>query len=369
MWLCRCGFDDGMRLQDLRVIDLRNLSDLHLEPGRGINIISGPNASGKTALLEAIYLLARGKSFRTSRTQELIQHQQDRLRVTATLADNRDRPVPVGAERDREQLRLRYDGAAVKSLSAHAHHFPIVLITPDSHTLLSGRPGLRRHWLDWGLFHVEPAYLEDWRNCFQVLRHRNALLKRRVSDQQHEPWEQALAQAAERLDAARQSFTGHLTQAITEVLPGLLSGSSRVEYRRGWSVGTDYLQQLHEDRVMDRERGYTGRGPHRADIEFYHDNRPARAVLSRGQTKLYVAGLMLALARLFAAYGPQPIILIDDLPAELDAEARRRFLACLAETGGQIFITAVDPDLVKDAATATTPVFHVEHGRLVEVVQ
>lgn len=358
-----------MQLNRLRIQQLRNLADISLTPSPGLNIVTGPNASGKTALLEAVYLLARGRSFRTNRVRELIRHRQNAFQVTARLATRSGRQVPVGVERDRRQLLLRYDGASVRNLSEHARRLPLVLITPDSHALVSGTPAQRRRWLDWAMFHVEPAYLACWRDCFHALRQRNRLLKAGAAAAQLASWEQVLVQQAERLDAYRDTFIQKLSDRFQSIIPDLLSGNGMVEYLPGRDRGLDYRQLLEAARDRDRDRGFTQSGPHRGDLRFSHQAMDVRATLSRGQTKLYIAGLMLAYAGVLSAEGLSPLILVDDLPAELDEQARRRFMAALAAAGAQAFVTAIDAELLPVEDWSAVTLFHVEQDCRPEVIQ
>lgn len=358
-----------MHLISLRISQLRNLGDITLEPSAGLNLITGPNASGKTAFLEAVYLLARGRSFRTPRIRELIRHERESLLVTARLKTHGGRQVSVGLERDRHQTQLRYDGVNVRNLSEHARRVPLLLITPESHALVSGRPEQRRRWLDWALFHVEPDYLACWQNCFNALRQRNALLKSQASGAQLASWEDILAGHCERLDEYRQVFINTLNQRFEKVVHTLLGGQGVIHYRAGRDQSQDFREQLVQSRDRDRERGFTQAGPHRSDLDLRHAGLEVRSGLSRGQTKLYIAGLILAYARVLAAEGLQPLILVDDLPAELDEKARGRFMAELAATGSQTFVTAIEPSMLPREYWAESILFHVEQGHLTEVVQ
>lgn len=358
-----------MLLQELRIQDLRNLSRIDIHPDEGLNIISGPNASGKTALLEAIYLLARSRSFRTHRLRELIRRGSERLQVTARGQTPGGRQVAMGIERDRSQTRLRYDAETVRNLSAHARSVPLVLITPDSHSLISGRPGQRRRWLDWAMFHVEPDYLRCWQDSFHALRQRNALLKHSAGESQLATWEHSMAASVAQLDAYRDGFIERLAAYFAEVMAVLLPGEARVEYYPGRPRESEYASLLAASRDQERQRGFTLYGPHRSDLLLQHEGVDARANLSRGQAKLFIAGIMTAYARLLTAAGLWPLLLVDDLPAELDAGARERFMAELARCRCQSFVTAIDPETLPDRDWASSRVFHVEQGQLQEMLQ
>ena len=358
-----------MHIKSLRIKQFRNLADASLAPSAGLNVVTGPNACGKTALLEAIYLLGRGRSFRTHRVRELIQHHQSALQVTARLQTAHDLIVPVGVERDQRQLTLRYNAQPVRNLSEHARRLPLVLITPDSHDLVAGGPAQRRRWLDWALFHVEPEYLNCWQACFHALRQRNSLLKHRVPDAQLDSWEQVLAQQAGYLDTYRWRFIEQLEQRLREIIPGLLQGEAEIRYQPGRNDEREYREVLRQSRATDRERGFTQSGPHRGDLRLTQSGAGVRANLSRGQTKLYIAALMLAYAAVLTDNGLQPLILVDDLPAELDDQARQRFMSALAAANTQTFVTAIEYGQLPLDDWPTATLFHVEQECRQEVIQ
>jgi len=358
-----------VRWEELRLSDFRNFDQAILRPGPALNILSGPNASGKTAVLEAIHLLCRGRSFRTSRVRELIRHGHTRLQALAWLRAPGGRRVALGVERDTTQTRLRYDGNPVRNLSDHARHLPLVLITPDSHDFINGGPQQRRRWLDWALFHVEPDYIACWQACFQALRQRNALLRRQAPASGLASWEETLARQTECLDRLRQRFVTRLSREFDQVVTELLGSGGNLGYLPGRDDSVDYRQLLADGRERDRESGFTRAGPHRSDLVLRFRDRQARSILSRGQAKLFIAGIMLAWARLLGQDGDHPLLLVDDLPAELDEAARQRFLRILAETGAQTFVTAIDPGLLSLEHWPAVTRFHVEQECRTEVVQ
>ena len=358
-----------MHITTLRIKNFRNISDVSLVPCAGLNVVTGPNASGKTALLEAIYLFGRGRSFRTHRVRELIQYYQSALQVTAQLLTDQNQSVPVGAERNQRHLTLRYNARPVRNLSEHARRVPLVLITPDSHDLIAGGPALRRRWLDWALFHVEPDYLNCWQACFHALRQRNSLLKRRTPDAQLDSWEQVLAQQTSALDIYRRSFIEQLQHRFSEIVPGLLQGAAEIRYLPGRDEQCEYRELLRLSRTIDRERGFTQSGPHRGDLRLTQSGVGVRANLSRGQTKLYIAALMLAYAAVLTDNGLQPLILVDDLPAELDEQARQRFMSALAAANTQTFVTAIEHGQLALGDWPAATLFHVEQECRQEVIQ
>src|SRR5688572_1933202 len=178
-----------MRIKSLGVRNLRLFSAADLGSFSQLNLIYGPNASGKTSLLEAIYLLASARSFRTSNMLELLRHGSDILRVTAKVVGTQGREIALGLERSRDSLLLRAGGKRVHRASELAQWLPAQIIHPESHQLISGGPKGRRRFLDWGVFHVEPGFQTLWRRYDKALKQRNASLRARTQSQVDRVWD------------------------------------------------------------------------------------------------------------------------------------------------------------------------------------
>jgi DNA replication and repair protein RecF len=338
-------------IDSLDIVNFRNLQHVSLHCSPRLNLIFGENASGKTSLLEAIYFLGRARSFRTRQGAELIHHGQTALRVVAKVAIG-GRLVPLGIERSVQQLSARIDSQPVRSLAELAVHLPVLLLNPDSHRLLEDGPQQRRRFIDWGLFHRESAFLPAWKRFQSALKNRNAALRAGEADRSLAVWEHELTAAAAVLDSLRDTFCKALQAQLAPFLQATLGRvAPTIDYRRGWSQEQDLAELLRRDREQDRQQGYTRHGPHRADFIIRLDSRPIAERLSRGQQKLLVIALVLAQAQLYQEHtGQACILLIDDLPAELDRPHRERVMACLAEQTSQSFITAIEAGLLNSHA-------------------
>lgn len=357
-----------MRIDRLCAVNVRNLADVDIEAAPHLNLIYGPNGGGKTALLEAIYLLARGKSFRTHRIDEVVRWTTSRLQVTAHIHHQDDGNVVAGLERAGGRLRIRYQGEAVPTISTHARRFPVVLLTPDSQQLVLGPPKERRHWLDWAMFHVEPSYLEQWRDYYRALRQRNILLKQARGVSQLAGWEQAMAGPARELDAARRRFLEVLQRELDRLTGAFWDPRPRAALESGWDGSQPLDRVLQANREDDRQQGYTRQGPHRADIRFSQAGVDLGAQFSRGQSKLFVSLLILALARVVEEGGEAPILLLDDVGAELDRDRESGLLAAVRSQECQVFLTRTElpagwPKTSDDAR------FHVERGGFTKMVE
>ncbi|MBK8964707.1 MAG: DNA replication/repair protein RecF [Candidatus Competibacteraceae bacterium] len=362
-----------MRVASLDIAGFRNLRRIDLPCSPGLNLLIGPNASGKTSLLEALYFLGRGRSFRTRQPRELIQTESELFRIVAMMASNDGRRVPVGVERGPRELVARVGGVPTRSLADLARQVPVLLLNPDSHRLLEDGPQLRRRFMDWGLFHAEPAFLDAWRRYGAALRHRNAALRARCPDRVVDAWDGELTLAAAALDRLRETFCKALESVLGPLAESTLCGVRvEVDYRRGWPLEPperDFAEWLHAGRDQDRQQSHTRLGPHRADFSIRVDGRPLSEALSRGQQKLLVIALLLAQAQLYRLRaGDASILLIDDLPSELDPANRARVMRVLATLDSQLFVTAIEPGLLDIAAWSEAKTFHLTHGELGKMV-
>jgi len=351
-------------LRTVQVENFRNLQKVDIRPHAALNYFCGSNGAGKTSILESLVVLSRGRSFRTTQAAELIGPSSSTFRVFALAETGSGTTHRLGLERSGRRWRGRKDGEDLSQLSQLTRCFPLVLMEPDSHLLVSGPPEVRRRYLDWGMFHVEPGFLDTWRNFSKSLKQRNAAL-RRNQPEVLDSLDDVLVQHATRLARYRNSHCKSLSDNIQDMLSELNSGLPEVflEYQQGWS-GDDYLQALQASRGRDLERGMTLSGPHRADLALSCGQAAARAILSRGEQKVLAAALLLTQAELLAAAGEKPVILLDDLGSEFDryhfSSVWRRAVA----TGGQVWITGTREE---DLGTSCA-VFHVEQGEVREVL-
>jgi DNA replication and repair protein RecF len=358
-----------MRLGQLEVRNIRILAELDCAPGDRLNVFVGANGSGKTSILESIHILASGRSFRTHRLTELITRGEAWLRARGEIHSEDGAVTSVGVEKGAEGLRIRMAGEAVGSASDLARQLPLVVITPDSQRLLTDGAELRRQLMDWALFHVEPGYLNVLQRYRRALRQRNAALRDGAGPGALSAWDAELAEAGESLHGQRDRFLAGILPVYAETLQELIPMTVDIGYRAGWDSTIGLREALAISTATDRSRGFTGVGPHRADLRFRLDGAAASQLLSRGEGKLFVVGLVLAQARfLNDSQGRRPLVLVDDLASELDEDSRGRFFAELQALGAQSFVTTVSQDLVETAVREGSRVFHVERGKPLKMV-
>lgn len=346
-----------MSLRELKVERLRCLREASLSFAPGFNLITGPNGSGKTSLLEAIYLLGRGRSFRTRSTERLITQGEMDLRVVGRTHEPHEHLVGFGFDR-KAGPTVRVDRGPIRSLAELTTLFPVQAIDPGIHRLVEEGPSYRRRWLDWGVFHVEPGFVGVWTEYARGVRQRNAALSAGTGG---EHWDPELARLGERLAETRGRVLDELRADWSKTCERLLGLPIAVSYHRGWSRDRSLSEAFEHARERDRERGTTSVGPHRYDVVLTVHGAPAREVLSRGQQKLLGAAMAISLGRLVGERGQiPPTLLIDDPAAELDAEHTHLLLEEVRGLGGQLIVTALEESQALAPSDATR--FHVEHG-------
>jgi|SRR5579885_719842 len=342
----------------------RCIEEIELAPESLLNWLVGPNGSGKTSLLEAIYLLSHGHSFRGGALDTLIQRDSTEFTIFAEISAA-GRTHTLGMARSSDGWKLRIDGQNTSALSTVLKHCAVISFEPSSHELIIGPADRRRRFLDWGVFHVEHRSLDHWREYRRALRQRNALLRTGGPAEQFELWETELERCATPIERERQSyiasFRPHLCQTGEKLLPEL--GDARFYYYAGWDTDRPLSAILAAQRGKDIERGHTRSGPHRADWRLTFPGAPVREHLSRGQSKLAALTCALAQGHLFAAQtGAWPILCLDDLASELDALHQRAVFQEVAASGAQVWITATELHIAHISSSGT--VFHVEQGAL-----
>ena len=353
-----------MQLARLQLEDFRAFATLDIAPAPGRSLILGGNGAGKTSLLEAIYLLAYGRSFRGGAHEALVRQGADGFSVFSRWvgADGRERRI--GVARQGRQWRARLDGAPVESLAAVHQACAVVCFEPGSHALLEGSGDPRRRFLDWGLFHVEPRFLPVWRRYQRALRQRNALLKLSPARAELAPWERELAESGSQLDHFRVGYLAALGPAFEALARWLLGelGTGGLRYSRGWPPDLELAEALEQARSRDLRLGFTSVGPHRGDWRPHYAGLPGIATLSRGQEKLTALAALLAQADHMAASGPGwPVVLLDDLGSELDRAHQAAVWDWLQARPVQVLVTGTEAPAAEVGASVDA-VFHVEQG-------
>lgn len=357
-----------MILTRLQIRQLRCLVEAEICPQPGLNVLVGANGAGKSSVVEAVHLLGYGRSFRGRVAEGVVRTGAPHLEVYAEWLDRTGASHRAGLRHAGSRWEARLDGAPAASLTELCAQIAVVTFEPGSHDLIAGGAEHRRRYLDWGLFHVEPDFLPQWRRYSRALKQRNVLLKSSPSPSALDPWDRELAEAGERLTRLRQDYLDQLEAFVAEQAQSFLSelGSVRLEFRPGWKRDDVSLADaLLLGRDRDLVLGYTGTGPHRADWRVDFSGLPGKEALSRGQEKLTALACILGQASAFAARnGSWPLVCLDDLASELDLRHQAQVLDRLGRSQAQILLTGTQVPEILRSGQAPFVLFHVEQGNI-----
>jgi len=352
-----------MSLAELRIENLRCIETAALEFSPELNLIAGENGAGKTSILEAIFLLGRGRSFRTRSSEKLIRHGQPKLVVYGRTDDMPPKHAGIEIASD-GGTRARINGENAASLLELSGVVPVQAIDPEIHKLVDQGPERRRRWLDWLVFHVEPSFAVHWSRYNRALKQRNAALKSGAAV--IDAWDKELVTNGVAITQARQRSLERLLPRLKQTFERFGALDVSAGFSSGWSAECSFEEALRSHRDRDRQRGTTTAGPHRADVTLRRAHRAARETLSRGQQKLTaVAMIITPLQLLQDEQGMRAVLLLDDPAAELDDRNLQRLFAELSSLRCQMIATSLTSETALFQAPKAT--FHVEQGRVIRL--
>nr|WP_228130396.1 DNA replication and repair protein RecF [Moraxella caprae] len=381
---CPCVCDGQGMITQLQITHVRNLAQISLTLA-DCNVFVGRNGSGKTSLLEAVFLLSRGKTFRHHEPKRYISHHQKSCTVWAMTGSDM---LAVQKNLDERQLAttvLKLNGQTVTTQSPLTYALPVLPIDPSGMTVLEEGSHARRQMLDWLTFHVKQEFYGEWLAYQRLLKQRNLLLKSpRVRERAGEvrAWDNQLAYHADKLHQCRQAVFERWQVCFDEMMGRLLphyQGDIYLSYQAGFDDKTGLLSILASRLGSDMELGYTRVGAHRADVMVMlkqsgdggHIKSQAVDVLSRGEKKLLITALRLSQLQVMCAYQQiQPVVLVDDIDAELDVGAMNVLLGTLLSLPCQLMITSLQDETAEMVAqklsalheSRTFKKFHVKQG-------
>jgi DNA replication and repair protein RecF len=358
-----------MTLLKLDVYSVRNIQKQSFLPSPAINFIYGDNASGKSSILEAIFILGRAKSFRATSIKSVIHFDRSELIVAAQIEQASGAQGQLGVQMDGKNFSCRINQQSSTNRADLASAFPLQLIHPKSYELLDAGPQIRREFLDWGVFNDDEQFLPAWRKLKKALSQRNALLKTKQA-RHINVWDKELAYYGTIVNEYRQCYVNKLRPVFTKIITKFLNLERLdIKFLSGWDDVKPLQQALIEDLDKDLRYGFTHSGPHRGDFQLLVNNRLAKEFVSRGQLKILVLSLKLAQVQLLLNGQQRDIcILIDDFSAELDLINRGKLLDYLNTIGCQVFITATEVAEFGDLTNIkNSKMFHVNCGTIEQV--
>ncbi|MDD3271402.1 MAG: DNA replication/repair protein RecF [Syntrophomonadaceae bacterium] len=361
-----------MKLRQVEARDFRNIARLDYQPGPGLNILLGANAQGKTNILESIYVLSTGSSFRVGQDKNMVQYEKENFIVRGRYNYN---------DRDIETV-LRYNLKEGKNLTLNSKktsfnnndRLRVVLFTPDDLYLIKGSPGKRRQFLDFILGQIKSEYGYNLTNYVKILKKRNLLLKREQSNtSSFKIIEEVFIENAARVILARINLISILDESSSSIYQEISNeGQLKTRYALSFPVDSGKInldilkgalkKQIQEKAEQEIRRRSSLVGPHLDDMHIYQDGRMARYFASQGQQRNIAVALKLAELYTFRKIsGFYPVFLLDEVLSELDAQKRQLLLDHLQEAEFQSFLTSVH---LNDIEYSRAAVSVVEKGEL-----
>jgi DNA replication and repair protein RecF len=342
---------------DIHLVNFRSYTDDSFELSPKVNIIVGPNGSGKTNLLEALLVICRGFSYRSNKDSELLSFGKDWTKLEAHTRDF-DRAVKIEKLDDSKTSKtFVINTKSTKRLSID-QAIPVVIFEPNDMLLLTGSPELRRDYLDNILEQTVIGYKTIKNSYKRVLAQRNSLLKNGANQKSLFVWNIRLAELGGKVFSARKNLVDTLRKDIGDIYQSISGGNEKIEIFYLTSCGpqnyeTELLHKLESNFHTDLARGFTSHGPHRDDIKLLVNDKAAGEVASRGETRSMVLALKVIEAKLIENIrNVKPIFMFDDVFSELDG-ARRLALTKLLKDQ-QVIITTTDADVVVQHFTENT---------------
>ncbi len=331
-----------MYITKLKLENFRNYNIQEIEFNRGINVIYGDNAQGKTNILEAIFLCSMGKSFRTSKDKELIKINSNyaKINIEYEKSDREGKIDYIIADKK----NISVNGVKIKKLSELLGNINSIIFSPDDMEILKDGPQKRRKFLNMLISQLRPRYIFNMNAYNKTLEQRNNYLRQikleNKPENMLEIWDEKLANHAQIIYEFRKEFVDKLLKKIVDIHKNITDNSEIIDlkYISEFKDKESYKQKLIENRKNDIYKGYTTKGIHRDDLEVYLNGKNINLYGSQGQFRTAI--LSLKLSELYVIYdeiGEYPILLLDDFMSELDDKRRKKFVENI--TDAQVILT------------------------------
>ena len=370
-----------MYIKKLKLVHYRNYDQLDLTFTDGINLIIGENAQGKTNMMEAIYLLAFTRSYRTSKDKEIIQWDQNYAKIEGTII-KRNQQFPLEIQLSAKGKKAKLNHLEQRRLSDYIGALNIVMFAPEDLNLVKGSPQIRRRFIDMEIGQIQPIYIYHLGQYQKILKQRNHLLKslqRKQTDNlvMLDVLTEQLIEHACLVIEKRFLFLELLRRWAIPIHKRISQGREQLEINYQATIDvleTDnkekisniYREKFKQNRDKEIERGTTLYGPHRDDLIFYVNERNVQNYGSQGQQRTTALSLKLAEIELIKQeVGEYPVLLLDDVLSELD-QYRQSHLLDTIQGKVQTFVSTTSVSDIKNETIEKADLFHVENGKIVE---
>lgn len=352
-----------MAIKSIKCHNFRNLTQNSLTFNPHLNIIYGKNGSGKSSLLEAIYIVSTGKSFRSNYLKYAIHHDEDNFILYSQFDFH-----TVGIKKDQSSFITKLNSKRINKRSILAKQQAALILDSNCFNLLNSSSKNRREFIDWALFHVEHNFSDLWIQYNKTIKQRNKLLKTKGIDQ-IKYWNDLIINTVDNIHPLRIALINKLQNIITTKSDSysILKNVS-IEYKQGWTKDHSFKEALEKKQNNDLKKGFTSVGVHLSDIKFFIKGKEIKEVFSRGQQKQFI----ILIQKIMFEYvsnnvSTKPIFIIDDLASELDQNSMNNVIVSLLEKDYQIFVSSINLDSSLHEIKNDKSVFHVEHGNISEI--
>jgi DNA replication and repair protein RecF len=370
-----------MFLRKLALQHYRNYGSIELRTDKAVNVFIGPNAQGKTNLLESIFVLALTKSHRTYQDKELIAWDKPEAVIYGEI-DKKYGPCKLQLQISAQGKKARINGLEQKKLSGFVGALNVVMFAPEDLEIVKGAPGIRRRFLDMEIGQVHPSYLYDITQYQKILQQRNHYLKQHggpgggAKAEMLQVWNEQLASFGTKIMKKRQSFIEKLERWAKTIHSGITADKEalRIEYKPsfGETAGEDetilfrqFMIKLSEVKDQELRRGTTLAGPHRDDLLFFINGKEVQTFGSQGQQRTTALSVKLAELELInEEVGEYPLLLLDDVLSELDQNRQTQLIETI-QNKVQTFITTTGMESVDLSKIPDLAVFQVREGSIV----
>ncbi|MDP6973751.1 MAG: DNA replication and repair protein RecF [Gammaproteobacteria bacterium] len=353
-------------IEKIHILQFRNIKDQYIKPNKDINVFIGDNAQGKTNLIEAIYFLGHNKSFKTKNLTDLTPTNKKNIIINADVDGSR-----IGLERSKKNNSTTINKQKINNNSALTQLLPTQIISPDRGFIVGGAPKLKRSYLDWGVFHVEPTMLQTYKSFSRALKNINSLFSG-DNNRQLDYWFIEFAKLSVKISLARKNYIERLGNKIGQSFlfknnkPFDLNKTPSFLFSAGWTKDLNYLDQkeiysfLKKNTSSFAKAKHVNHGPHKATIDFFLDGQ-TESHFSRGEQKTFSIMFWVAQVLILIDAGVFPVVLIDDMSSELDKEKTNLILDCLLGLGVQVFLTDIGKTPLK-VAKKKTSIYKINSG-------
>ena len=367
-----------MFLNSIHLNNYRNYGQLELKTDNQVNLFVGPNAQGKTNLLEAIFALALTKSHRTSKDKELIGWEADSAHIQGEV-EKRYGKVKLDLLFSSQGKKAKINGLEQRKLSNFIGSLNVVMFAPEDLEIVKGTPGVRRRFLDMEIGQVQPGYLHTLQQFGKVLVQRNNYLKTAAPGAMQqtmlEVWNAQLAEHSVKIIKKRKHFIHKLQRWAEQIHSGITAGGEQltIEYRPSFDGGDSedetvlfeqFMIKLSQVKDQEIRRGMSLVGPHRDDLAFFINGKEASIYGSQGQQRTTALSLKLAEIELIREeIGEYPLLLLDDVLSELDQHRQTQLIETF-QSKVQTFITTTGLESVNISKLQDAGIYHVQEGRV-----